>query len=243
MAIRLEDKKQIVSEVNEAATSALSAVLADYRGVTVGDLTELRKTARQNNVYLRVVRNTLLKKAVENTSFDCMKDALVGPTILAFSMEDPGAAARVLKDFAKGNDKFEIKALSIGGKLLGADQIDALASLPTYDQAVAMLMSVMPAPISKPRQPHAEAAEVAAPRKRPTPVMQKPRWKKHPRQKPRKKQLPKPKRRKKRNPKAERKKLRSKSFLTKLHKAVILTAFFIARWYVRPLFPMPASPG
>ena len=97
MAIRLEDKKQIVSEVNEAATSALSAVLADYRGVTVSDLTTLRKSARENNVYLRVVRNTLLKKAVENTAFECMNEALVGPTILAFSMEDPGAAARVLK--------------------------------------------------------------------------------------------------------------------------------------------------
>jgi len=149
VAIRLEDKKQIVSEVNEAATGALSAVLADYRGVTVGDLTALRKAARENQVYLRVVRNTLLKKAVENTDFDCIKDALVGPTILAFSMEDPGAAARVLKGFAKENDKFEIKALSIGGKLLGADQIDALATLPTYDQAVSMLMSVMLAPVTK----------------------------------------------------------------------------------------------
>lgn len=149
MAIRLEDKKQIVSEVNQAATGALSAVLADYRGVTVSDLTELRKVARQNGVYLRVVRNTLLKKAVADTSFECIQEALVGPTILAFSMEDPGAAARVLKDFAKGNDKFEVKALSIGGKLLDASQIDALASLPTYDQAVSMLMSVMLAPITK----------------------------------------------------------------------------------------------
>lgn len=149
MAIRLEDKKQIVSEVNEAATSALSAVLADYRGVSVSDLTLLRKNARQNGVYLRVVRNTLLKRAVEGTNFECMNSALTGPTILAFSMEDPGAAARVLKDFAKGNDKFEVKALSIGGKLLGADQIDALANLPTYDQAVSMLMSVMLAPVTK----------------------------------------------------------------------------------------------
>ncbi|MDX1492223.1 MAG: 50S ribosomal protein L10 [Pseudohongiellaceae bacterium] len=149
MAIRLEDKKQIVSEVNQAATGALSAVLADYRGVTVGDLTELRKTARENGVFLRVVRNTLLKKAVADTDFECIQEALVGPTILAFSMEDPGAAARVLKDFAKGNDKFEVKALSIGGKLLDASQIDALASLPTYDQAVSMLMSVMLAPITK----------------------------------------------------------------------------------------------
>jgi large subunit ribosomal protein L10 len=149
VAIRLEDKKQIVSEVNEAATSALSAVLADYRGVSVSDLTSLRKTARENGVYLRVVRNTLLKRAVASTDYECLNPVLTGPTILAFSMDDPGAAARVLKDFAKGNDKFEVKALSIGGKLLGADQLDALASLPTYDQAVSMLMSVMLAPVTK----------------------------------------------------------------------------------------------
>ena len=149
MAIRLEDKKQIVSEVNEAATSALSAVLADYRGVTVSDLTALRKSAREQNVYLRVVRNTLLKRAVEGTQYECIQSVLTGPTILAFSLEDPGAAARVLKDFAKANDKFEVKALSVGGKLLSADQIDALATLPTYDQAVSMLMSVMLAPVTK----------------------------------------------------------------------------------------------
>ncbi len=149
MAIRLEDKKQIVSEVNEAANSALSAVLADYRGVTVDEMTELRKTARENNVYLRVVRNTLLKRAVENTEFECIKEVLIGPTILAFSQEDPGAAARVLKDFAKENNEFEIKALSVGGKLLDASEIDILAKLPTYDQAVSMLMSVMLAPVTK----------------------------------------------------------------------------------------------
>ena len=149
MAIGLEDKKQIVSEVNEAANSALSAVLADYRGVTVGDMTELRKTARENNVYLRVVRNTLLKLAVDDTEFECIKEVLVGPTILALSQEDPGAAARVLKDFAKENDDFEIKALSIGGKLLDASEIDVLAKMPTHDQALSMLMSVMLAPITK----------------------------------------------------------------------------------------------
>ena len=149
MAIGLEDKKQIVSEVNEAANSALSAVLADYRGVTVSDMTELRKNARENNVYLRVIRNTLLKRAVEDTEFACISEVLVGPTILAFSQEDPGAAARVLQDFAKGNDDFEIKALSIGGKLLDAGDIDVLAKMPTYDQAVSMLMSVMLAPVTK----------------------------------------------------------------------------------------------
>ena len=149
MAIRLEDKQQIVSEVNQAASSAMSAVLADYRGVTVEDMTALRKTARENKVYLRVVRNTLLKRAIVDTEFECIKDVLVGPTILALSQEDPGAAARVLKDFAKENDDFEIKALSVGGELMEANQIDVLAKLPTLDQARSMLMSVMLAPVTK----------------------------------------------------------------------------------------------
>lgn len=149
VAIRLEDKQQIVSEVSEAAKSALSAVIADYRGVTVTDLTALRKTARENGVYLRVVRNTLLKRAVEGTEYECLNPALKGPTILAFSQADPGAAARVLKDFAKGNEKFDVKALAVGGKLLPAEQIDVLATLPTYDQAIATLMSVMLAPVTK----------------------------------------------------------------------------------------------
>lgn len=149
MAIRLEDKQQIVSEVNQAASSALSAVLADYRGVSVEDMTALRKNARENKVYLRVVRNTLLKRAVADTEFECIQGVLVGPTILAFSQEDPGAAARVLKDFAKENDDFEIKALSVGGQLMDASQIDVLAKLPTLDQARSMLMSVMLAPVTK----------------------------------------------------------------------------------------------
>jgi large subunit ribosomal protein L10 len=149
VAIRLEDKQQIVSEVGEAAKSALSAVIADYRGVTVTNLTALRKAARNNGVYLRVVRNTLLKRAVAGTEFECLSPALKGPTILAFSQSDPGAAARVLKDFAKGNDKFSVKALAIGGKLLPAEQIDVLASLPTYDQAIATLMMLMLAPVTK----------------------------------------------------------------------------------------------
>lgn len=149
MAIRLEDKKQIVSEVNEAALSALSAVIADYRGVSVDSLTTLRKSARDNGVYLRVVRNTLLKRAVEGTEYECLSPALKGPTILAFSKEDPGAAARVLKDFAKENDDFEVKALAVGGQMLPASQIDVLAKLPTYDQAIATLMSVMLAPVTK----------------------------------------------------------------------------------------------
>jgi len=149
VAIRLEDKQQIVSEVNQAASSALSAVLADYRGVSVEDMTALRKNARENKVYLRVVRNTLLKRAVADTEFECIQEVLVGPTILAFSQEDPGAAARVLKDFSEENDDFEIKALSVGGQLMDASQIDVLAKLPTLDQARSMLMSVMLAPVTK----------------------------------------------------------------------------------------------
>lgn len=149
MALRLEDKKTIVAEVNEAAGSALAAVLADYHGLSVEQMTELRKQARDNNVYLRVVRNTLLKRAVEGTEYECMQEALTGPTILAFSQEDPGSAARLVKDFAKENEKLEVKALSVGGKLLPADQIDVLAKLPTKDQAIAMLMSVMQAPVTK----------------------------------------------------------------------------------------------
>lgn len=149
MPLGLEDKKRIVAEVNEAAGNAMSAVLANYRGVTVEDMTALRRNARENKVYLRVVRNSLLKRAVADTEFECIRDALTGPTILALSQEDPGSAARVLKDFAGENDRFEIKALSIGGKLLEPRDIDVLAKMPTIDQARAMLMTVMLAPVSR----------------------------------------------------------------------------------------------
>lgn len=149
MALGLEDKKAIVAEVSEVAESALSAVIADYRGLTVGQMTALRKQAREGGVYLKVVRNTLARRAVEGTSFECMQEAMVGPTVLAFSQEDPGAAARLMKDFAKENAELEVKALSISGQLLGAEQIDVLAKMPTLDQARAMLMSVMIAPVTK----------------------------------------------------------------------------------------------
>jgi len=149
VALKLEDKKAIVAEVNEAAGSALAAVLADYRGLTVEQMTALRKQARDTGVYLRVVRNTLLRRALAGTEYECVHEALTGPTVLAFSQEDPGSAARLIKDFAKKNDKLEVKALSVGGKLLSADQIDVLATLPTKDQAISMLMSVMQAPVSK----------------------------------------------------------------------------------------------
>ena len=149
MAIRLEDKKAIVAEVNETATSALSLVVADARGVTVDGMTALRKDARESNVTLRVVRNTLAKRALEGTDYECITGSLAGPSLFGFSMEDPGAAARLFKDFAKENDLFEVKALAVSGQLLGAEQLDVLAKLPTRDQALAILMSVMKAPATK----------------------------------------------------------------------------------------------
>ncbi len=149
MALRLEDKKAIVAEVNEAAGQALSAVLADYRGLTVEQITDVRKKARESGVYLKVIRNTLAKRAVEGTEFECLTDAFVGPTMLAFSQEDPGSAARLLKDCAKQYQALEVKALSIGGQLLQASDIDRVAKLPTRDEALATLMSVMQAPIVK----------------------------------------------------------------------------------------------
>ena len=149
MPIGLKEKQAIVAEVNETASIALSAVMADYRGVSVDDMTALRRTARAAGVQVRVIRNTLAKRAFEGTEFECLSEVLLGPNILAFSIEDPGAGARVFKDFAKEVEEFEIKALSVGGKLLPAEQIDALAKLPTRDQAISLLMAVMQAPVTK----------------------------------------------------------------------------------------------
>jgi large subunit ribosomal protein L10 len=149
LALNLEQKKAIVAEVAEVAGSALSAVAAEYRGITVDKMTELRKEARNQGVYLRVVKNTLARRAVVDTEFECMSEGFTGPLVLAFSQEDPGAAARVIKDFAKENDKMVVTMVSIGGKLLDASQLDVLAKMPTYDQSISMLMSVMKAPIQK----------------------------------------------------------------------------------------------
>ena len=149
MALNLSQKKAVVAEVAEVAAEAHSAIAAEYIGLTVEDMTALRVKAREQNVYLRVVKNTLARRAFEGTDFECMSDAMVGPLVLAFSQEDPGAAARVIADFAKGNDKLVVKLVSIGGKLLEAGDIKRLADMPTKDQAISMLMSVMNAPIEK----------------------------------------------------------------------------------------------
>jgi len=149
MALRLEQKQAIVAEVNQAAGDALSAVVSDYRGLTVSQMTDLRAKARASGVYLKVIRNTLARRAVQGTEYECLDEALVGPTLLAFSQEDPGAAARLLKEYAKENEALEVRALSIGGQLLAAGDIDRVAKLPTRDEALAMLMATMLAPASK----------------------------------------------------------------------------------------------
>lgn len=149
MALNFEQKKAIVAEVADVAGSALSAVAAEYRGISVEDMTALRAEARNNGVYLRVVKNTLARRAIEGTDFECMQDGLKGPLILAFSQEDPGSAARVIKDFAKEHDLLQVRLVSISGQLLDVSQLDALAKMPTYDQAISMLMAVMKAPVEK----------------------------------------------------------------------------------------------
>ena len=140
VAIGLEDKKAIVAEVQQAAQSALSAVIADARGVSVVAMTALRREAREAGVEIRVVRNTLARRAVEGTDYECLKDAFVGPTLIAFSNEHPGAGARILENFAKENSKLELKAAAFEGEVT---DVSLLAKLPTYDEAIARLMSVM----------------------------------------------------------------------------------------------------
>jgi large subunit ribosomal protein L10 len=140
VALGLEDKKAIVAEVQEAAANALSAVVADARGVSVTDMTALRTEAREAGVSLRVIRNTLARRAVKGTDLECLTDTFTGPTLIAFSNEHPGAGARILNAFAKGNDKLEVRAAAFEGELT---DVTLLASLPTYDEAIAKLMSVM----------------------------------------------------------------------------------------------------
>ena len=149
MALRLEDKKALVKEVNAVAGDSVTAVAAEYRGLTVAEMTELRKEARNAGVYLRVVKNTLARRAVEGTEFECMKDALKGPILLAFAKDDPGAAARVIKEFAKGHEALQAVSLSAGGQLLPASDLNTLADLPTLDQARAMLLGVFMAPMNQ----------------------------------------------------------------------------------------------
>ena len=149
MALRLEDKKTLVKEVSAVAGESVTAVAAEYRGLTVAEMTALRREARKAGVYLRVVKNTLARRAVAGTDFECMQDTLKGPILLAFAKDDPGAAARVIKDFAKEHEALKAVSLSAGGQLLPASDLARLADLPTLDQARAMLLGVLIAPMTK----------------------------------------------------------------------------------------------
>ena len=149
MALSLAQKKAVVEEVAEIARSAHSAVAAEYRGLTVTEMTTLRESAKRSGVYLRVVRNTLARRAVEGTDFECIQDRLAGPLVLAFSRDEPGAAARIMRDYAKSNDKLVVSFVAFDGKAMDAPAIDELASLPTREEALARLMSVLLAPATK----------------------------------------------------------------------------------------------
>jgi large subunit ribosomal protein L10 len=162
MALRLEDKKALVKEVNAVAEDSVTAVAAEYRGLSVAQMTELRREARNAGVYMRVVKNTLARRAVEGTEFECMKESLKGPILLAFAKDDPGAAARVIKDFAKGHEALQAVSLSAGGQLLPASDLNTLANLPTLDQARAMLLGVFMAPMNQLARTLAEPSAMLA---------------------------------------------------------------------------------
>ena len=166
MALNLEDKKSIVAEVSAIAADAHSAIAAEYHGLSVVEMTELRVKARNEGVYLRVVKNSLAKRAVEGTEFACMQDSLVGPLVMAFSQEDPGAAARLVSEFSKDHDKLVTKVIAIGGEVLPLEQLERLSKLPNRDQAIALLMAVMKAPIEKfvrtLNEPHAKLVRTVA---------------------------------------------------------------------------------
>jgi large subunit ribosomal protein L10 len=149
MALRLDDKKALVAEVNAVAATAHSVVAAEYRGLTVTQMTDLRAKARTSGVYLRVVKNSLARRAVAGTPFECVGDSLKGPLVLAFSREDPGSAARLVKDFSKSNDKLVPVVVSIGGVSLPGKDLDKIASLPTLDAARATLLGTLQAPASQ----------------------------------------------------------------------------------------------
>jgi large subunit ribosomal protein L10 len=149
MALNIEAKRAIVAEVNSVAQSAHSAVAAHYRGLTVAQMTALRVQARDAGVYLKVIKNTLARRAVEGTDFECMQERFSGPVVLAFSVEDPGAAARVVKGFAKEHEKLVAVAVAVGGELYEATDLDRLASLPTLDEARALLLGTLQAPLSQ----------------------------------------------------------------------------------------------
>jgi large subunit ribosomal protein L10 len=162
MPLSIDQKRALVDEVSQVAATAHSAVAAEYRGLSVSELTALRVVARASDVYLKVVKNTLARRAIEGTDFECMQSSLKGPLLLAFSREDPGAAARVIKGFAKDHDKLVAVAIALGGELYSAADIDRVASLPTLDEARAQLLGTLSAPMAQLVRTLAEPAAMLA---------------------------------------------------------------------------------
>lgn len=149
MSLTIEQKKSIVQETHETAAGSISAIVADYRGMSVTEITDLRKQARENDVKLVVVRNTLAKLAFDGTDHDCLSESLVGPSLLAFSKDDPGSGARLFREILKSPTALEVKAISVGGTLCDSEDLARVAEMPTKEQAISQLMSVMLGPVSK----------------------------------------------------------------------------------------------
>ena len=148
MSLNLDQKKQVVEDVSAVVGNAKTAIVAEYRGLTVEEMKTLRREAHENNVYVRVVKNTLLRRAVKDTDFACLDEHLVGPLAFAAS-EDPVAVAKVIDKYAKQYDAFDIKAASMSGELLSSGDVKALAQLPSRDELLAKLMGTMQAPVAK----------------------------------------------------------------------------------------------
>ena len=146
MALNLSQKQEVVAELAEVAAKAHSLVAAEYAGTTVEQMTAMRKKARETGVFLKVAKNTLASRAVAGTEYECVKDSLVGPLLYAFSKEEPGAAGRLIKEFAKSNDKLKAKVVAVGGQQYPASHVDVLASLPTLEQALGMLARALAEP-------------------------------------------------------------------------------------------------
>lgn len=149
MGLTLEQKQAVVAEVATVAAAAPAAIAAEYSGLNVAEMTELRRSARDAGIYLKVVRNTLARRALEGTQFDCMRNTLSGPLILAFSNEEPGSAAKVIRNFAKENEKLVVRLIALDGRLLDATEIERVANLPSLDQARSMLLGLLQAPLGK----------------------------------------------------------------------------------------------
>ena len=162
MALNLTQKKEVVAELADVASKAHSLVAAEYAGLTVQQLTDLRKKARQSGVFVKVAKNTLVSRAVEGTDYAVIQDELTGPLLYAFSQEDPGAAGRLIKDFAKNADKLKPRLVSIGGQKYPGSHVDVLASLPTREQALTMFVSMLAQPATMLARVLAEPAASAA---------------------------------------------------------------------------------